>query len=149
MQIASTMLCALLLHWPAASAGATQLFAYPNKGQSDTQQHKDEVDCGGWAARQSGSAASDPEATASPEAQGGAGGVGRGMLRGRMIGGAAGNAGAGAMGGGMAAILRRRMMEKKQEQAAGQGQAGEKSAFDRAFKACMEGRGYTVAIAAG
>lgn len=44
----------------------------------------------------------------------------------------------------MAAILRRRMMEKKQEQAAGQGQAGEKSAFDRAFKACMEGRGYTV-----
>ena len=46
------------------------------------------------------------------------------------------------MGGGMAAILRRRVMEKKQEQAAGQ--AGEKSAFDRAFKACMEGRGYTV-----
>jgi hypothetical protein len=66
------------------------------------------------------------------------------MLRGRMIGGAAGNASAGAMGGGMAAILRRRMMEKKQQQTAGQGQAGEMSAFDRAYKACMEGRGYTV-----
>jgi hypothetical protein len=36
------------------------------------------------------------------------------------------------------------MMEKKQEQAAGQAKSGDKSAFDRAFKACMEGRGYTV-----
>ena len=145
MRIATTLLGALLLDWPAASAGATQLFAYPNKGQSDAQEHKDQVDCGGWAARQSGSAAGEPEATASPHAERGAGGgVAQGMLRGRMIGGAAGNSSAGAMGGGMAAILRRRMMEKKQEQAAGQGQAGEKSAFDRAFKACMEGRGYTV-----
>ncbi len=118
---------------------------HPNKGQSDVQEHKDQVDCGGWAARQSGSAAGEPEATASPHAERGAGGgVAQGMLRGRMIGGAAGNSSAGAMGGGMAAILRRRMMEKKQEQAAEQGQAGEKSAFDRAFKACMEGRGYTV-----
>ncbi len=145
MRIATTLLGALLLDWPAASGGATQLFAYPNKGQSDAQQHKDQVDCGGWAARQSGSAAGEPEATASPHAEREAGGgVAQGMLRGRMIGGAAGNSSAGAMGGGMAAILRRRMMEKKQEQAAEQGQAGEKSAFDRAFKACMEGRGYTV-----
>jgi hypothetical protein len=145
MRIATTLLGALLLDWPAASGGATQLFAYPKKGQSDAQQHKDQVECGGWAARQSGSAAGEPEATASPHAERGAGGgVAQGMLRGRMIGGAAGNSSAGAMGGGMAAILRRRMMEKKQQQAAGQGQAGQKSAFDRAFKACMEGRGYTV-----
>ncbi len=54
-----------------------------------------------------------------------------------------GNTGAGAMGGGMAAIIRRRMMEKKQQHAAGQGQRSGSSAFDRAFKACMEGRGYT------
>jgi len=107
MRIATTLLGALLLDWPAASGGATQLFAYPNKGQSDAQEHKDQVDCGGWAARQSGSAAGEPEATASPHAERGAGGgVAQGMLRGRMIGGAAGNSSAGAMGGGMAAILR-------------------------------------------
>jgi hypothetical protein len=145
MRIPSAVVGALLLGCPMASAQATELFAYPNRGQSDAQQHKDHVDCGGWAARQTGSAASEPDAAASPQAERGAGGgVAHGTLRGRMIGGAAGNAGAGAMGGGMAAIVRRRMMEKKQQQAAGQAQAGNKSAFDRAFKACMEGRGYTV-----
>jgi hypothetical protein len=146
MSIAATLLGVLLLAWPAAITRATELFAYPNKGQSDAQQHKDQVDCGGWAARQSGSsAAAEPEATASPKAERGAGGgIAHGMLRGRMIGGAAGNSSAGAMGGGMAAIVRRRMIEKKQQQAAGQGQTGEQSAFNRAFKACMEGRGYTV-----
>ena len=145
VRIATALLGALLIGGPAESARATELFAYPKKGQSDAQQHKDQVDCGGWAARQSGSAAAEPEATASPHGERGAGGgVAHGMLRGRMIGGATGNASAGAMGGGMAAILRRRMMEKKQQQTAGQGQAGETSAFDRAYKACMEGRGYTV-----
>jgi hypothetical protein len=53
VRIATALLGALLIGGPAESAGATELFAYPNKGQSDAQQHKDQVDCGGWAARQS------------------------------------------------------------------------------------------------
>jgi hypothetical protein len=50
------------------------------------------------------------------------------------------------MGGGMAGLLRRRMMQKREQEEHNQEtqNRGEESPFDRAFKACMEGRGYTV-----
>jgi len=41
------------------------------------------------------------------------------------------------MGAGGCDFLRRRLMEKKQEQAAGQGQGAKRAAVERAVKACM------------
>jgi hypothetical protein len=69
VRIAAAVLGAWLFGCSMANAQATELFAYPDKGQSEAQQHKDHVDCGGWAARQSGSVTSDPGATASPQAE--------------------------------------------------------------------------------
>jgi hypothetical protein len=65
MRIAAAVLGALVLGCSMANAQATDLFAYADKGQSEAQQQKDHVDCGGWAAQQSGSVTSEPGATAS------------------------------------------------------------------------------------
>lgn len=125
-----------------AARAAQQLFVYPQKGQSKEQQQKDESECGTWAKQQSGV---DPSAT--PAAQPGAHGRGavRGAAKGAALGAAVGaiagdagkGAGAGAVVGGVGG--RRRSKAAQQE-----AQAGAASAYQRAFGACMEGRGYTV-----
>jgi hypothetical protein len=119
---------------------AAEMFAYPEKGQSEEQQQADRQYCETWATRQTGSIGS-PSAQSSPSRER----MGGGMMRGRMIGEAAGNSGAGMMGGGMAGLMRRRIKKKREEEQQQSAQnGGPTDAHDHAFKACMEGRGYTV-----
>lgn len=143
-----------------APAAAQQPIAYPAKGQSPQQQQKDQGECQAWAKQTTGvDPAAVAQAPAPPPQSGSATGGGervrgaaRGAAGGALIGAVAGDAGEGAavgaivgtMAGGARARRNRRAQE---EQAAQQHQAqqqGQISTYNRAFAACMEGRGYTI-----
>ena len=126
-----------------SKATAAGPFVYPQRGQSPEQQNKDSYECYGWAKAQSGvdPGAPPPPAQAGQHARGAVGGAARGAALGAAVGAIGGNAGkgaaAGAVVGGAAGRRRSVMAQQQQQQAAG-------SAYERAFAACMEGRGYTV-----
>jgi len=145
----------------AAPAVQAEVYIYPNKGQSASQQAKDQGDCGNWAKQKSGfDPAAPPQATAPPPQPGAPmGGVLRGGARGAVgglaIGAIAGNAGKGAAIGAVAGGLlggMRRVDQVRSEQYSQQQWASQQAAtyeqnranYNRAFGACMEGRGYTV-----
>ena len=121
------------------SAMAADLFVYPQKGQSPEQQNEDSNECYNWARSQSGVDPGAPPAQArvGQHTRGAVGGAARGAGVGAIAGDAGKGAAAGAVVGGVAG--RRRSMAAQQQQ-----QEATRSAYDRAFAACMEGRGYTV-----
>lgn len=133
---------AALLGLGATAAGAQQ-YVYPQKGQSSSQQAQDSGECRTWAQQQSGV---NPDAPPPPQqpgrhAAGTVGGAARGAAGGAAIGAIAGDAGKGAAIGAVAGGVRGRRQSKG---AAQQQQAATADSFNRAFAACMEGRGYTV-----
>jgi len=146
---------------PALAAG--QAFVYPEKGQSPQQQEQDKGQCYSWAAQQSGFDPASARVNAPPPPPpqqvtgSGArvGGAARGAAVGAVGGAIGGDAGKGAaIGAATGAMLggMRRRQEIQHEQnaynnqvaqqqgAIAQGQAN----YDRAFAACMAGKGYTV-----
>jgi hypothetical protein len=151
---------AVILVLPAV--GASQPYIYPDRGQS--QQQQQEFDRGqwhSWAVHQTGFDPANPRVASGPLpfAQAPQGGMFRGAAGGAALGavggaiggdagkGAAIGAGVGALFGGM-----RRMRQLEEEQQAQQSSAAQQQAamsqghsnYDRAFGACMAGRGYTV-----
>jgi hypothetical protein len=131
---------------------AQDLFVYPAKGQSEEQSGRDKEECHGWAVTQTGV---DPEklaadATAPPPASGAGGGLegaGVGAARGAM----SGDAGAGAIRGiGIGRLFRavraRRQMEEQHKTAtqSHEQRQAQLQRYDRAYSACLTGRGYTV-----
>ena len=137
------LIAAVFLSGTTDTVGA-EMFAYPKKGQSQELQQADQQACEAWADQHAGSISSSPSAETSPSEERRQGGPLRGAMRGRMIGEAAGNRNVGAMGGGMAGMVRRRMEQKRHEEQSGSGYQGKTDPHNRAYKACMEGRGYTV-----
>jgi len=140
----------------ASPAVANDLFIYPTKGQSQKQMEKDKYDCYQWAKGASGfDPMVQPKATEPPpQHQARRGGALRGAAAGAAIGGiadgsdgAAEGAAIGALVGGMA---RRNQMQQEaykqkqweQEQAATYQKNRER--YNRAYGACLEGKGYTV-----
>ena len=142
----------------AASTGlvASELMIYPNDGQDDAQQEQDNFQCYSWAKGESGfDPMAPPTATeAPPQQQAKRGGVGRGALRGAAVGGIIdGSDGAktGAAAGAVVGGVRRADQNRQQAQAQAQWEQEQvaqyeaaRSSYNRAFAACMEGRGYTV-----
>lgn len=147
-----------------SAAHAQEQYIYPNKGQSARQQDKDKFDCYGWAKGQTGF---DPMAPPSPKAPppsrgrhsvvggavgGGALGAGVGALGGAVAGGKAGKgakigAATGGLLGGMGAAganARASQEYRDWERREAQQYAAARTQYNRAFAACMEGRGYTV-----
>ena len=125
----------------AGMALAQGVYVYPQKGQTAEQQAKDQNECKQWA---QGQTASAQQAAVPPQGnrlRGTAGGAARGAAGGAAIGAIAGDAGKGAAIGAVAGGVGGRRNAKRQEAAAQQNAA---SSFDRAFGACMEGRGYSV-----
>jgi len=130
------------------------LAPYPSKGQSAQQQSKDEGECYSWAKKQTGidpvAVASAPTQQSGPAAGGGqrVRGAARGAAGGAAIGAVAGNAGkgaaAGAVVGTMAGGRQARKDKAAQQQQAEEAKAGTLQQFNKAFSACMEGRGYLV-----
>lgn len=138
------------------------LFIYPTRGQSAEQQDKDKYECYQWAKGQTGFDPSQPRHDASPPPQSGEapGGVGRGALRGAVGGAVIGEiadddaskgAAIGAVSGGLFGGMRRRNYQQQQAQAYQQQQQQQVADYDarlasynRAYAACLEGRGYTL-----
>jgi len=146
-----------------ASSARAKTFIYPQKDQSPEQQNKDEGSCQVWAKAQSGFDPMDPTGGAAapippppPTAdgsllRGGARGAALGAVGGAIAGnagrGAAAGAAMGAMVGGMRRRDARRQADAQYQQARQRQQAtvnAGRANFNRAFAACMEGRGYTV-----
>lgn len=127
---------------------------YPAKGQSQQQQQKDDGACYTWAKGNTGidpaAVAATPPPPSGPAVGGGerVGGAARGAAGGAVIGAIAGDAGKGAaigaVGGTMVGGARARQ-NKRAAAASNQAQTqGAMDTFNRAWGACMEGRGYTV-----
>jgi hypothetical protein len=155
------------------SLAAAQPYIYPDKGQTPQQQESDKGQCYMWAVQQTGFDPANPQVAAAPPPQpwqqqpqqpqgglfrGAAGGAALGAVGGAIGGdagkGAAIGAGVGALFGGM----RRMRWEEQQQQQQQQMQMQQRSYmsqqqnsmaqgranYERAFGACMAGRGYTV-----
>jgi predicted lipid-binding transport protein (Tim44 family) len=140
---------------------ADDMYVYPQKGQSNKQMEKDKYECYGWAKKKTGfDPMAAPTATAPPPAQeapkgGLLRGAGRGALGGLAIGAIAGDAGKGAAigaaSGAMIGGIRRSEQVKQEDQAQQQWAqnkasqyAHNRSEYNRAYSACLGGRGYTV-----
>jgi len=130
------------------------LAPYPSKGQSVQQQSSDEGECYAWAKQQTGidpvAVSGTPTQQPGPAAGGGERlkGAARGALGGAAIGAIAGDtgkgAGIGAVAGTMAGGKQARQNKAAKEQQAEQAKGGAIQQFNKAFSACMEGRGYLV-----
>lgn len=138
----------------AVTAYAGEPVIYPAKGQSQKQMEKDKHSCYGWAKNQTGfdPMQPPPAAQAPPQPQGErVRGAARGAAGGAAIGAIAGDAGkgaaAGAVGGTMVGGMRQRQKKRQSAEAQQQQTANyeaQRNNYNRAFGACMEGRGYTV-----
>jgi len=153
----------LILAFWVGFALAQELIVFPAKGQSQEQMEKDKFECYGWAKQQTGfdPIQSQPSAQAAPaQSQSPQGerikGAARGAAVGAVVGkianddagkGAAAGAAGGVMVGGMKTRQQRRQGAQQQQQASQQQQAtydDARNTYNRAFGACMEGKGYTV-----
>ncbi|KPJ98641.1 MAG: hypothetical protein AMJ60_07580 [Desulfobacterales bacterium SG8_35] len=134
---------------------------YPNQGQSAEQQEKDKFECYNWAKGQTGfDPMQVPTATAPPPGQeapqggavrGAAGGAVAGLAVGAIAGDAGKGAAIGAASGALFGGMRRRDQQMRQEQQQQQwaqeqsaNYANQRNNYNRAYGACLEGRGYTV-----
>ena len=139
------LLIAATLAPPATSASAqsTRTYVYPQKGQSHTQQSKDEGECRTWAKEQSGVNPDIPPTPAGvgSNARGAVGGAARGAAAGAAVGAIAGDAGKGAGAGAVVGGVAGRRRSKNARAAH---EAESSDSFRRAFAACMEARGYSV-----
>ena len=160
-KILDAILVVLLLFF-ASSVGAqdSDIFIYPTKNQSQVQQDKDRYECHSWAVKQTGFDPSRPQTTnpsnataqyqpSQPHVLKGAGrGAALGAVGGAITGNAGKGAAAGAAMGGLAGGFRRRderMQQASQQQNAGQSaQQNQRTSYNRAMAACLEGRGYNV-----
>jgi YMGG-like Gly-zipper len=149
------------------------VFVFPSKGQTATQQQNDEASCFNWAKSTSGfdplappplPALNPPQQAAqqpppNPAANAPVRGAAGGAAAGAAIGAVAGNAGKGAAIGATAGALsgiaaRSQGAQVAQQQQARQTAAVEleaerqlaalRASYNRAFSACLEGKGYTV-----
>jgi hypothetical protein len=143
------------IFWSGILSGQ-ELMIYPNEGQDADKQEMDEFKCYGWAKDQSGfDPMAPPTATeAPPQQEAQKGGLVRGAAGGAAVGaiidggdGAAKGAAAGAVLGGMRRNSQKRGQQQEQanwEQEQAQQYAAKRNSYNRAYAACLEGRGYTV-----
>src|SRR5215469_4236139 len=144
---------------------------FPSKGQNSKQQQQDEATCFNWAKGNTGFDPLAPPPAAPPPPQnaqqpppnpaaaaprkGAVGGAAAGAAIGAIAGdagkGAAIGATAGALSGAaarrqgaQAAQAQQQQQQTQQTQQAQQQLAGQKANYNRAFSACLEGKGYTV-----
>ena len=134
---------------------------YPNKGQSAELQEKDKFECYNWAKGQTGfdpmqvpTATAPPPGQTAPQAgvvKGAAGGALAGVAVGAIAGDAGKGAAIGAASGALIGGMRRRGQQQQQQNAQQQWEqeqaanyANQRNNYNRAYGACLEGRGYTV-----
>jgi hypothetical protein len=151
-----TMLYGLLMS-VAGQALAQELYIYPAKGQSAEQQDKDKYECYNWAKTDTGfdPMAVPTTASAPPGGEKKSGGAVKGALGGAVLGGILGDssksAKRGALAGGLIGGVKQSSKNSKTEQKQSDWErreaanyANNRNNYNRAYSACLEGRGYTV-----
>lgn len=161
--IRTLLFAAGILSLSAVGALAQDPIVYPAKGQSEKQTEKDKYECYSWAKKQTGfdpmatptaTRAAPPSSNASTTGGAVKGGA-VGALGGLAIGALAGNSKKGALiGGGSGALIGgvKSHNEQKRSKQAQQQWANEQAnnyarnrhEYNRAYGACLEGRGYSV-----
>lgn len=129
----------------ATAYAAQEPVVFPAKGQSNDKMETDKYACYQWAKGQTGV---DPMQGATASSASTTEGAGRTAAKGAALGAVGGaiggNAGKGAAigaaTGGIIGGARKRQSQKQQEASA----QGSKAEYNRAWGACMEGKGYTV-----
>jgi hypothetical protein len=135
-----------------AVAVAEEPEVYPADGQTAEQQERDQFECHEWATKDTGV---DPvalaEANLGKEApsdeEGAARGAGIGAMRGAAGGDAAAGAARGFGIGRMISVLKAKRRLREQQSAVtkdGDSIHGQLDKYDRAYAACLTGRGYSV-----
>src|SRR5262249_29232078 len=135
-----------------ASMAAAEPVVYPAKGQTAEQQERDQFECHEWATKETGvdpvALAEQKLAAPNPSPEGGAAAsAGIGALRGAAEGDAAAGAARGFGIGRMVCVLRAKRQLREQQSATTEEGAAVHSKldkYDRAYSACLTGRGYTV-----
>ncbi|MRR58461.1 MAG: hypothetical protein EG824_09660 [Deltaproteobacteria bacterium] len=133
---------------------AQEPFVYPTQGQSNQKMEQDKYSCYQWAKGQTGfdpmqapTATAPPPQTKGGALRGAAGGAALGAAVGAIAGDAGKGAAIGAASGGIIGGARRAKSTQEQQQYAEQQSASyeqQRNGYNRAWGACMEGRGYTV-----
>ena len=151
----------MVLSLVSVPALAQEMIIYPAKDQSQEQMDKDKFECYNWAKKQTNFDPMEvPKATKPPPKQEAKqGGVVRGGARGAVVGvavgaiagdagkGAAIGAASGALFGGMRRRHQKQQQEQKEQQWAQEQTAQyqqRRNNYNRAYGACLEGRGYTI-----
>lgn len=152
--------CLLLVALFAGPVLAQDPIVFPAKGQSQDQMEQDKFQCYNWAKKETGfDPMKVPTATsAPPQQQARRGGAVRGGAVGAGVGAIAKSGGSrskgaakGAAIGGLVGGARTQSQMRRDEQARKQWEqeqatqyAHSRNTYNRAYAACMEGRGYTV-----
>ena len=134
-----------------------ELIIFPAQGQSTEQMEKDKFECYGWAKGQTGF---DPMAlpttsTPAPSQEQKSGGAVRGALGGAALGAILGDSSSaakrGAAAGGLIGGVRQANQNNQTQQRTEQWKqqeaskyANNRNDYNRAYSACLEGKGYTV-----
>ena len=142
----------------AGPALAQEFIVYPAKGQSQEQMEKDKFECYSWAKGQTGFDPMEmPTATSAPPPKQAKSSTAGGAVKGGVGAIAGGSKGAkkgaaiGAVSGGVLGGVRSSSQQKQDEEARKRWEqeqvaayAQKRNAYNRAYAACLEGRGYTV-----
>ena len=134
-----------------------EVFVYPAKGQSAEQQTLDKAQCADWAKQQTGFDPMNPPKAEVAQVEDKSGGASaRGLARGAIVGSVVGkatnlkrteSAAAGAVIGsvrsGKSAQAQQQAQANQTQQQAQADMAKSRDTYHRAYKACLEGRGYT------
>lgn len=160
VQLVKPTVCGIALTIVAAvvssgSAFAEEPYVYPTKGQDKEQTEKDKYSCYQWAKGQTSfdpmqtptASAPPPKQSKSSAVRGAAGGAAAGAAIGAIAGDAGKGAAIGAASGGIVGGARKRQSQREQDAYAQQQSSdysSKRGEYDRAWSACMEGKGYTV-----
>jgi len=133
------------------------LYVFPSKNQDKATQEADETACFKWAKEQSGYDPMNPTKVIAAEADtsldgsavvGAAGGAAAGAAIGAIAGDTGKGAAIGAVVGGLRGRRARKVGDHNEQQANNQAASAKskelKGNYNKAFTACMEGKGYTV-----
>lgn len=133
------------------------LYVFPSKGQDQATQDADETACYKWAMNQTGYNPMDPTTVTAQQVdkgpdgsavKGAAGGAAAGAAIGAIAGDAGEGAAIGAVLGGLrgrrAGQAQQQQQQQQNNQAAAAANSNAKNDYNKAFTACMQGKGYTV-----
>jgi hypothetical protein len=144
------------------AAWAQDVFVFPAQGQSNQQMQQDQAACQVWATQQTGFNPNQASSTMPPPppstggpfggvVRGGATGAAMGAVGGAITGNAGRGAAAGAATGALLGGITRADQNRRDAEATRQwaqqqaaAQSAERDRFNRAFRACLEGKGYSV-----